>query len=108
MLIPFEGNINPGYPTGIKLYLQSTKEIDKETDTLDILVPDAKDIIYPFLGLSKKIGWGHLALMVNTGTGSNNILRVVKHIMLEYIQNQAHGYFGLQGIGNVNQVLPKP
>ena len=36
VLIPSEGNINPGYPTGIKLYLQATKEIDKETDKLDI------------------------------------------------------------------------
>ena len=31
MLGFFEGNINPGYPTGIKLYPQATNEIDKET-----------------------------------------------------------------------------
>ena len=31
VFIPFEGNINPGYPTGIKLYPQATNEIDKET-----------------------------------------------------------------------------
>ena len=31
MLGLFEGNINPGYPTGIKLYPQATNEIDKET-----------------------------------------------------------------------------
>ena len=36
LLSPFEGNINPGYPKGIKLYLQETKEIDKETDKIDI------------------------------------------------------------------------
>ena len=29
VLIPFEGNINPEDPTGIRLYLQATKEIDK-------------------------------------------------------------------------------
>ena len=29
MLVPFEGNINPGYPTVIKLYLQATKKTDK-------------------------------------------------------------------------------
>ena len=29
VFIPFEGNINPGDPTGLKLYLQVTKEIDK-------------------------------------------------------------------------------
>ena len=28
-IIPFEGNINTGDPQGIKLYLKSTKEIDK-------------------------------------------------------------------------------
>ena len=26
----FEGYINPGYPTRIKLYLQATKEIDQK------------------------------------------------------------------------------
>ena len=34
----FEGNIDPGYPTDLKLYLQATKEIDTETDKLDISV----------------------------------------------------------------------
>ena len=34
MLRTFEGNINTGYPTGIKLYIQWTKWIDKETDKL--------------------------------------------------------------------------
>ena len=32
----FEGNINTEDPTGIKLYRQATKEIDKGTDKLDI------------------------------------------------------------------------
>ena len=31
VLNTFEGNMNPGGPTGIKLYPQSTKKIDKET-----------------------------------------------------------------------------
>ena len=26
---PFEENINPGYPQGIKIYLQATKETEK-------------------------------------------------------------------------------
>ena len=36
VLIPFELNINSGYPKWIKLYLQARKEIDKESDKLDI------------------------------------------------------------------------
>ena len=36
LLSAFEGNINHGDPTGIKLYLQATKDIDKETDKLYI------------------------------------------------------------------------
>ena len=36
VLIPFEGNKNSGDPTGLKMYLQATKEIDKETDKIDI------------------------------------------------------------------------
>ena len=46
---PFEGNINPGYPTRLKLYLQATKEIDKETDKIYILVSNAN-------GTTKMIG----------------------------------------------------
>ena len=38
VLRPFEGNKNPGDPRGIKKYLQSTNEINKETDKLDISV----------------------------------------------------------------------
>ena len=29
VLRPFEGNIDTGYPQGIKIYPQATKEIDK-------------------------------------------------------------------------------
>ena len=61
------------------------------------------------LGLAKKYGWGSLAFMVETGTGSNNIFRHVEKIHISDMHHQAHGYFGLIGIGNVvNQVLPKP
>ena len=35
------------------------------------------------------------AFMVKIGTGAKNILRVVQQILLEDIQNQAHGYFGM-------------
>ena len=38
LLLPFEGKTNPGDATGIKLYLEETKEKDKETDKLDIAV----------------------------------------------------------------------
>ena len=37
----FEGNINPGDPMGIKLYLQTTNQIDKEYDKLYISVSNA-------------------------------------------------------------------
>ena len=46
--------------------------------------------------------------MVKSGTGAKNIFRVAEQILLGDIQNQLHIYFGLQGIGNVNQVIPKP
>ena len=38
VLRSFEGNINPGYPQGIKLYLQATHDIDKEADKFNISV----------------------------------------------------------------------
>ena len=75
VLSPFEGKINPGYPHGLKLYLKSTKEIDKESDKLDISVSNAKDIIYCFLCLAKKYGWVRLAFTVDTGAGAKNIFR---------------------------------
>ena len=101
----FERNRNPGDPTGIKLYLQSSKEIYKETDKIDISVSNAKYIMYHFLSLAQKYGWGRLAFMVNTGTGAKNLFRLVEEILLEDIYKKSQGYFELQGIGNVNQVL---
>ena len=38
VLSSFKENINPGDPTGIKIYLQATKERDKETNKLDLSV----------------------------------------------------------------------
>ena len=42
VLIPFEVNINLGDLQGIKLYLWSTKNIEKEAAKLDISVLHAK------------------------------------------------------------------
>ena len=38
VLIPFEGNINPGNQQGIKIYFQAKKEIDREDEKLYISV----------------------------------------------------------------------
>ena len=38
VISPFEGNIKPRDPMGITIYLEETKEIDKETDKLYISV----------------------------------------------------------------------
>ena len=64
VLNPSKGNMNPGDPQGLNLYLQATKEIDKEYDKLDISVSNAKDIIDNFLSLANKYDWGCLAFMV--------------------------------------------
>ena len=94
VLRPFEGKIHPGYPTGLKLYLQATKGIYKEAHKLDIPVSNSKDIIDHFLSLANKHGWGRLAFVVNTGTGTKNICRAVYQIHIEDIHIQALGYFG--------------
>ena len=72
--------------------------MDKETYNLDISVSNAEDIIDHLLSLAKIYVWGRLVFMVNTGTSANNTFRVVEHIILEYIQNQAHGYFYCKGL----------
>ena len=64
VLSPFEGNINTGYPTGLKIYLQATKYIDKETDKLDVSVSNVKDIVDNFISLANKYGLGFLVFMV--------------------------------------------
>ena len=46
MIIPFEGNINPGNPMGLRIDIQATKEIDKETEKIDISVSNDKYILF--------------------------------------------------------------
>ena len=45
VLIPSEGNINPGDKQGNSLYLQTTKGIDKEADKLYISVSNSTEIL---------------------------------------------------------------
>ena len=70
--------INPGDSTGIKNYLQATKERDKETDKLDISVSNSKDIVNHFLILALKNVLGRLKFMVGSDTGTEKIFRVVE------------------------------
>ena len=90
VLIPFEENINPGDPKGIKLYLQATREIDKESDKLDITVSNTKDIIDNFISLYKKYGWKHLEFMVETGAGTNKIFWQVDQIHMADMHHKSH------------------
>ena len=78
VLIPFEGNINPGYTQGLKLYLQATQEIYKEAEKFDISVLNTKDVIDNFLNPANKYGLGRLEFMVDTGAGENIIFRRVE------------------------------
>ena len=73
VLIPFEVAITAGYPMAIKLYLQASKYIYKETDKLDITVSNDKYIIDKFLSSAIKYGWGRHACMVGTATSTKNI-----------------------------------
>ena len=91
VLSPFEGNTNTGDSQGRKLYLQATKEIDKEADKLDISVSNAKDIIDYFFSLNNTYGWGHLEFMVETGAGTNHFFRQVEKIQISDLHHQSHG-----------------
>ena len=46
--------------------------------------------------------------MVNTGARAEHIFRVVEYIQIVDMHIQAFGYFGRQGIGNVNQFFLNP
>ena len=50
LIIPFEGNINPG-----EQYLQETRYTEKNTDKLDTSVSNAEYIINHFLNLAKNM-----------------------------------------------------
>ena len=44
--------------------------------------------------------------MVQNSEGAKNIFRLVEHIHIAEIQNQARGYFGLLGVGNIIAPVP--
>ena len=54
VLIPFEGDTKYGDPMGLKLYLQATNDIDKETYRLDIPVYITKSLDYTTSQTRKK------------------------------------------------------
>ena len=91
VLRKYEGNLNPGDPQGIKLYLQATKEIYKESDKLDISVFNAKDIIYHFLSKANKYGWRRLESMIETFSVTKNVFRQEEHIQISDMHHHAHG-----------------
>ena len=53
----FEVSINTGDSQGLTIYLQDTREIEKEAESLDIPDSKYKDIIDLFLSLSNKYSW---------------------------------------------------
>ena len=91
VISPFERNINIGYSQGIKIYLQATKYIDKESEKLYIPVSNSKDITYNFLSLDKKYGWGIFSFMVDTVAGNKNIFCQVEQINIADMYHQAPG-----------------
>ena len=91
VLSPFEGKIHPGYPQGIKHYIQAAKEIYKEYEKLDISVSNSKDIMDHFISLAKKNVWGRLVFMVETGTGAKNMFRKIEQIHISDMHHHAHG-----------------
>ena len=46
--------------------------------------------------------------MVQTGAVANNIFRLVEQINITDIHHKEFGYFGLQGIVNIDIELPNP
>ena len=78
--------------------------MEHEADKLVILVSNAKDVIYNFLNLDNKYRWGRLPFMVQTGAGTQNIFNQIDHIQISEIRHQAHGYFELTGIVNVEKM----
>ena len=93
VLNPFEGKLNTEYcrSTGNKIYLQATKEIDKESNKLDISISNDKYIVDHFLIQSNKYGRGSLGFMVETGVGTNNIFRQIQKIQVADIHHKSHG-----------------
>ena len=89
-IIPSKGNITPGDPQGLKLYIQATKEIYKEADKTDISVSNVEDIIDHFISLVKKYGWESLAFMVKNGVVAKNIFRQVDQLQIVDMHHPSH------------------
>ena len=70
---------------------------------MDISVSNFKDIIDYLLRLATKYGSGSLSFMVYTGAVSDNIFQQAEQIQIADMHHQAHRYFGLLGIGNIEK-----
>ena len=66
-----------------------------------------KDIIGHFINL-KKICPRNTHIHGKNNEGNKNIFAQAEQIEIEDIQLQSQEYFGLQGIGDVDQYLPEP
>ena len=96
VLRPFEGNNNPEYPQGIKIYIQATRGIYKEADKVDISVSNTEVIIDHFLGIANKYFWVSLVFMVSTGAGAKNIFRQVDQNQIIDIHTQVFAFFNFK------------
>ena len=108
-LCQFEQDINPGDSTGLKLYLQATKEIEKEEDCLEVSVSNAKDVLDYFTALASRFGWARLTNRIAVdGDETKSIFKQVESLSVEDLKYQAWGYFSVNGIGNQAGDPPHP
>ena len=56
-------------------FLQATKDIDKESENIEVSVLNTKDVVDNFLGLGKKYGLVHLASSTRTENRGKYIFR---------------------------------
>ena len=96
VLRPFEGNNNPEYPQGIKIYIQATRGIYKEADKVDISVSNTEVIIDHFLGIANKYFWVSLVFMVSTGAGAKKIFSQVDQNQIIDIHTQVFAFFNFK------------
>ena len=96
----------PGDQQRIKLYLLATRKIDKGSEKLEISVSNVKDIIDLFLSLANNYGRGRIEFMIQTSSSNKRICWKSDQINIMDMHVKLFGYFGLQVIGNVDQVIP--
>ena len=100
---PYEANINPMTPDGLKLYLKSIGAKDKDEDRIKMLQQNSKAVVTFTEDPSQKFGWSVITINIDDPKdpvhNMVNIFTSISSLKLENVNKQACRYW-VPGDGN--------